>query len=208
MNPRKTLNLIVYIEILLVSGTLFIAVPYYYIKYLREKPPTQELADAKQAYMDAVDSGAENYAAAQLMTTEELLNEANKLMENKQYKQAREKALEALTSAQKARISVVENKHARNLNAQAMYYRALEAFNAANITGAYTYAETQILEAQRKLNDSKQMYYAGDYVSSKELAEAALVKAREAEALARTVRRQSPSEIVDPGPSVVKTPTP
>ena len=60
------------------------------------KPPTAEMSNAKKAFQDATDAGAQKYAPDQYMSAEEALNQANQLMEEKKYKQARKKALEAL----------------------------------------------------------------------------------------------------------------
>jgi nucleoid-associated protein YgaU len=159
------------------------------------KPPTQEMSDARQALDDAAVAGAPDFAREQYMTAEEALNEANALMESKKYKDARKKAIEATSLARKAHAAAIENKNAMNVSAQEMYNRALEAVNAANDAGAYTYADQLMMDAQRALEESRNLYNAGDYASSQQRAEAALVKAREAEAAARQARAAEEARI-------------
>ncbi len=182
------------------------------------KPPTKEMADARSALDLARTADAESYARDQYMNAEEALNEANALMESKKYKEARKRAIEAATLAQKAHAASIENKNAMNVSAEEMYKRALEAVNAANQAGAYTYAPDQMHAAQRTLQESRDMYNAKDYVSAKQLAESALVKAREAEVVANQARaaaqtrvgqqaRRQAGQLVDPGATPRPYPT-
>ncbi len=182
------------------------------------KPPTEEMSQARMALDQASTVDAPTYASDQYMSAEEALNQATSLMEEEKYKQAREKAMQATELARKAHETAIERKNAMNLSAQEMYNRALNAVNAANAAGAYTYAEGPMLEAQRKLQDAKEAYERGDYVAAKELSEAALVKAREAEVLAKdqeTSRRsqvgqtaqQQAQQIADPGATPRPYPT-
>ena len=179
------------------------------------KPPTQEMSDARMAFQDATDAGASAYASEQYMSAEDALNEATALMEKKKYKQAREKALEALQLSRGAHASAVTNKNAMNHSAEEMYEMALATLEAANRAGAYTYAEAQMLDAQRTLEEAKKAYLAGDYATAKQLAEAGLAKAREVERIAREVGAQKEAEqsrriageIADPGATPRPYPT-
>ena len=84
-----------------------------------------------------------------------------------------------------------------------MYDMALEAVNAANRAGAYTYAPQLMQDAQRTLEESRKTYEVGDYIAARQLAEAALTKAKQAEEEARRVEaakksrnsRQKPSNL-------------
>jgi nucleoid-associated protein YgaU len=179
------------------------------------KPPTKEMSDAKMAFQAAVDAGAQEYASEQYMSAEEALNEANRLMERKKYKQAREKALEALKLSREAEVGAVNSKNAANRDAKDMYDLALAAVNSANEAGADTYAQEQMQDARRTLLEAKRTYEAGDYKTAKQLAEAALAKARAAEAAAKqgeSARReqmaqQVAQEIADPGATPRPYPT-
>jgi nucleoid-associated protein YgaU len=149
------------------------------------KPPTEEIANAREAVQQAADAGAPQYAPDQYMSAEEALNEANQLMEQKQYKQAREKALEALKLARDAHNGAVNGQNAENRSAKEMYDLALSAVNSANEAKADTYASQQMADARNTLQAAKQSYEAGDYKTAKQLAEAALAKAQAAEAAAK-----------------------
>lgn len=149
------------------------------------KPPTKEMSDAKMAFQAATDVGAQEYAPDQYMSAEDALNQANQLMEQKKYKQAREKALEALKLSREAEAAAVNSKNAANREAKEMYDLALAAVNSANQAGADTYAQAQMQDARRTLAEAKKTYEAGDFKTAKQLAEAALEKARAAEATAK-----------------------
>jgi len=159
------------------------------------KPPTKEMADAKQAFQDATDSGAEQYAQTEYTNAQAALNEADQLMSQRKYKQAREKALEALTLARQAQAAAVNNKNTANRNAKEMYDMALQAVNSANTAGAYTFAEEQMRDAQLTLEEAKRAYEAGEYGTAKQLAESAMAKAQKAEALAQQVRKEKEAEV-------------
>lgn len=171
------------------------------------KPPTKEMADARQAFQDATDSGAEQYAQTEYANAQAVLNEADQLMEQGKYKQAREKALEALSLARQAQVAAVNNKNTANRSAKEMYDMALQAVNSANEAGAYTFAEAQMRDAQMTLEEAKRAYEAGDYGTAKQLAESALAKAQKAETLAQQayqeksaqVSQQAAQGLVDPG---------
>ncbi|MBD3305457.1 DUF4398 domain-containing protein [candidate division KSB3 bacterium] len=182
------------------------------------KPPTKEMSDARMAFQAASDAGAQQYAADQYMSAEETLNEATALMERKKYKQAREKAVEAVKLAREAQASAITNRNAMNRSAQEMYNSALDAVNMANRAGAYTYAPQQMEEAQRTLEEARRMYDAGDYVTARQLAESAMMKAREAEQIATQVgasrraeaeakAQQMAQEMRDPGATPRPYPT-
>ena len=160
------------------------------------KPPTQELADAKQEFQLATDEGAQQYAPDQYMSAEEALNQANQLMEQRKYKEARQKALEALQLARQARSGAVNGKNTANRDAQEMYNLALQAVNSANEAGGYSFPETnaQMEDANATLMEAKAAYDRDDYATAKQLAESALVKAQKVEALAKQVYEQKQQE--------------
>jgi len=171
------------------------------------KPPTKELADARQAFQEASDSGAEHYAQMDYANAQAALQEAEQLMQQRKYKQAREKAMEALRLARQAQASATSSRNAANQSAKEMYDVALQAVNSANAAGAYTFAEAQMLDAQRTLEEAKRLYDAGEYSAAQQVAESALAKAQAAEASARQARQQQESqaaqqvvqELRDPG---------
>ncbi|MCP4399303.1 MAG: DUF4398 domain-containing protein [bacterium] len=171
------------------------------------KPPTQEMSDARMAFQEAMDAGAQSYASEQYMSAEDALNEATALMEKKKYKDAREKALEALKLSREAEAGAVSNKNTMNRGAQEVYNMALDALNAANRAGAYTYARPQMEDAKRTLQEAVAAYEAGDFMTARQLAESALTKARQAEQIAKEVGaeeqakqgRMIAGEIADPG---------
>lgn len=179
------------------------------------KPPTEEMSDAKMAFQNATDAGAQMYASDKYMSAEEALNEATALMEKKKYKEAREKALDALKLSRDAHSSAIANKNAMNQSAEEMYEMALATLEAANQAGAYTYAEAQMLDAQRTLEEAKKAYLAGDYATAKQLAEAGLAKAQEVKRIAEQVKAQKDAEqsrriaveMADPGASPRPYPT-
>jgi nucleoid-associated protein YgaU len=174
------------------------------------KPPTQEMSDAKMAFQAATDAGAQTYASDLYMSAEDALNEATALMEQKKYKQAREKAVEVVKLAREAQASAITNKNTLNLSAEEMYRTALEALDRANQAGAYTYVPQQMEDAQRTLEEAKRAYQAGDYVTARQLAQAGLAKAQQVEQLAReadamkrsqaeAAAQQQAQEMRDPG---------
>jgi len=160
------------------------------------KPPTEELADAKLEFQKATDEGAQQFAPEQYMSAEEALNQANQLMEQRKYKEARKKALEALQLARQARSASVDNKNVASRDAQEMYNLALQAVNSANKAGGYSFPETeaQMTAANNTLMEAKAAYEAGDYATAKQLAEKALVDAQKVEALAKQVYAQKEKE--------------
>jgi tetratricopeptide (TPR) repeat protein len=179
------------------------------------KAPTEEMSDARMAFQAATDAGAQTYASDKYMSAEEALNEATALMERKKYKEAREKALEALKLSREAHANAVTSRNMANRGAEEIYEMALAVLNSANQAGAYTYAEAQMLDAERTLEEAKRAYEAGDYVGAKQLAQAALEKAQEAEAIAKQVgmqkkeeqARRIAGEIADPGATRMPYPT-
>ncbi len=182
------------------------------------KPPTKEMSDARMAFQAASDAEAQRYASEQYMSAEEALNQATALMESKKYKQAREKAMDALKLAREAQASAVMQKNTMNQDAKNMYDMALEAVNAANRAGGYTYAPQLMVDAQKSLEEAKKTYEAGDYIAAKQLAETALSKAKQAEEEAlrvaaeknaemQTKAQQYAKEIPDPGATPRPYPT-
>lgn len=174
------------------------------------KPPTQEMSDAKMAFQAATDAGAPTYASDLYMSAEDALNQATTLMEQKKYKQAREKAIEAVKLAREAQASAITNKNTLNVSAEEMYRMALEALDRANQAGAYTYVPQQMEDAQRTLEEAKKAYQAGDYVTARQLAQAGLAKAQQVEQLAKeadamkrsqaeAAAQQQAQEMRDPG---------
>jgi nucleoid-associated protein YgaU len=159
------------------------------------KPPTKEMADARQAFEDATASGAEQYAQMEYANAQAALNEAEQLMEQRKYKQAREKALEALSLARQAQASAVTNTNTANRSAKEMYDLALQAVNSANDAGAYKYAEAQMRDAQLTLEEAKRAYEAGDYVVARQLAGAARAKAIKAESMAQQARQEQEAQV-------------
>lgn len=179
------------------------------------KPPTQEMSDARMAFQKAGDAGAQTYASEKYMSAEDALNEATAFMEKKKYKQAREKALEALQLSKDAHSAAVNGKNAMNRGAVEIYNMAEGAVEAANRAGAYTYAEAEMRQARQKLEEAKGLYDAGDYVAAKSAAEEAISLAREAENIAKQVEAQKRDntarrivgEITDPGATPRPYPT-
>lgn len=182
------------------------------------KPPTKEMSDARMAFEAAKGAGAMDYAQPQYTSAEEALNQATQLMEQKKYKQAREKAIEAIKLAREAQVSAVESKNVKNREAQEMYNTALAALEKANQAGAYSYAAAQMDDAKRTLEEAKAKYEAGDYITARQLAEAALFKAQQAEEEANKVgaskrseqeaaTQQQAREMADPGAMPKNYPT-
>jgi LysM repeat protein len=179
------------------------------------KPPTKEMSDAREAVGQAKDAGAQEFAAEQYLGAEEALKAAEQLMEQKKYKEARAKAIEATKLAREAQANSVDQKNAANRDAKQMYDAALQAVNQANQAGAYTYAPQQMEDAQRRLEEAKRTYEAGDFKNAKQLAEAALAKAQEAEKLAKQASaskqtqtvQQAAAEAFDPGATPRPYPT-
>lgn len=179
------------------------------------KPPTQEMSDARMAFQEAMDAGAQTYASEQYMSAEDALNEATALMEKKKYKQAREKALQALKLSREAEAGAVTNKNAMNRGAQEVYNMALNAVNSANQAGADTYATAQMDDARRTLQEAAAAYEAGDFMTARQLSESALAKARQAEQIAQEVGAQQSAqqgrliagEMIDPGATPRPYPT-
>lgn len=159
------------------------------------KPPTKEMSDARMAFQSAGDAEAQRYASDQFMSAEDALNEATSLMESKKYKQAREKAIEAMKLAREAEASAVTQKNAMNRSTQEMYAMALQAVNSANQAGAYTYAPQLMEDAQKTLEEAKKTYEAGDLITARQLSEAALEKAKLAEAEAQRVEAAKRAEM-------------
>jgi len=159
------------------------------------KPPTSEMADARAEFQLATDEGAQNYAPDQYMSAEEALNQADQLMEQGKYKEAREKALQALELARQARANSRENRNSSSRSAKEMYDLALDAVNKANKAGGYTFVEDQMRDAQATLEQAKMAYDAGDYMTAKSLSEEALVKAQKVEAMANEIHEQKNAEV-------------
>ncbi len=65
-------------------------------------PPVQEMSDARQAISVAREAGAADLAATELAEAEKYLQNAEERLDRQQYREAREAALDAKLSAQKA----------------------------------------------------------------------------------------------------------
>ena len=65
-------------------------------------PPVQEMSDARQAITVAREAGAADLAAAELAAAEQYLQNAESKLDDEQYREARQAALEAKLRAQKA----------------------------------------------------------------------------------------------------------
>ena len=65
-------------------------------------PPVQEMSDARQAITVAREAGAADLAAAELAAAEQYLQNAETKLDDEQYREARQAALEAKLRAQKA----------------------------------------------------------------------------------------------------------
>ncbi len=65
-------------------------------------PPVQEMSDARQAISVAREAGAADLAAAELAEAEKYLQNAEDKLDHEEYREARQAALEAKYSAQKA----------------------------------------------------------------------------------------------------------
>lgn len=172
------------------------------------KPPTHEISQAELAFQQATDADAQAYAADQYMSAEEALNEARQLMEQKKYKQAKEKALEATKMARDAHLAAVNSKNASNNEAKQMYDLALAAVNSANEAGAYNYAASrpQIEEAKRTLQEAGNAYQQENYKEAKQLAEAALTKARAAETAAKQAQGTEDVKVVKEALDQIQSP--
>jgi nucleoid-associated protein YgaU len=179
------------------------------------KPPTSEMADAKKEFQFATDEGAKNFAPQQYTSAEEALNQANQLMEQRKYKQAREKALDAMRLAREARVAAVNNKNAANQGAKDTLDLATNAVNNAAKAYADTYAKEQMQDARATLQKATDAYNSGDFNTAKQLAEAAMSKAQEAETIAKdqqaksdqNVAQQAAVGVQDPGATPRPYPT-
>lgn len=149
------------------------------------KPPTAEMANAKQEFQLATDEGAKDFAPQQYSSAEEALNQANQLMEQGKYKQAREQAMKAQQLAREARVAAVNNKNTANQDAKAAYDVALAAVNKAAEGYADTFAKNEMTTARAKLQEAKVKYDSGDFNAAKQLATEALSLAQTAEAKAK-----------------------
>lgn len=65
-------------------------------------PPVQEMSDARQAITVAREAGAADLAAAELAAAEKYLQNAEDKLDDHEYREARNAALEAKLRAQKA----------------------------------------------------------------------------------------------------------
>jgi hypothetical protein len=65
-------------------------------------PPVQEMSDARQAITVAREAGAADLAAAELAAAEKYLQNAEDRLDDHEYREARNAALEAKLRAQKA----------------------------------------------------------------------------------------------------------
>jgi hypothetical protein len=65
-------------------------------------PPVQEMSDARQAITVAREAGAADLAAAELAEAEKYLQNAEEKLDDEEYREARNAALEAKLRAQKA----------------------------------------------------------------------------------------------------------
>jgi len=159
------------------------------------KPPTAEMANAKQELQLATDEGAKEFAPQQYTSAEEALNQANQLMEQRNYKQAREKAMEAQRLAREARVAAVNNKNTANQGAKETLDLAINAVNSAAEAYADTFAKEQMLDARATLQKATDAYNSGDFNTAKQLAEAAMSKAQQAETIAKDQKAKADQQV-------------
>ncbi|MCX5885397.1 MAG: DUF4398 domain-containing protein, partial [Proteobacteria bacterium] len=74
------------------------------------KPPQQEMDAANAAIQSAVGAGAETYAAEQLKAAQDLIVQMNSQVEKKDYKAAKETAIQAQEKALEAKSAAEANK--------------------------------------------------------------------------------------------------
>ncbi len=94
--------------ILLVLAALFAALVM--ASACETAPPVQEMSDARQAIAVAREAGAESHATAELFAAEQLLDSAEKKLNEQQFAAARRDAIQAKLKAQNARQLSEENQ--------------------------------------------------------------------------------------------------
>ena len=94
--------------ILLVLAALFAALVM--ATACETAPPVQEMSDARQAIAVAREAGAESHATAELFAAEQLLDSAEKKLNEQQFAGARRDAIQAKLKAQNARQLSEENQ--------------------------------------------------------------------------------------------------
>lgn len=76
--------------------------------------PVQEMSNARQSIQAAVEAGAELLAPEQLARARDLLDQASRMLEARDYLQAREFALQAKQAAIEAQQRALSKRHERS----------------------------------------------------------------------------------------------
>jgi len=82
------------------------------------KPPKQEIDAAKAAVDEAINAGAQDYATDQLKATQDLIAQMDSQVEKKEYKAAKETAIQAREKALEAKSVAETNKAKAKEDAQ------------------------------------------------------------------------------------------
>lgn len=149
------------------------------------KPPTKEMADAEAALSAAKLAEADIYVPQEYQSAEDMLAQAQAEMEQKEYKQAKNAAIQTIALAEKAREHALSAKEEAKLKAKGIIEKLGAALKEARDAEALTYYAGNYNRLSKKLSGIESDYAAERYLAVISKGETALAEARELAASSR-----------------------
>ena len=166
-------------------------------------PPTKELQQAQRAIDAARASGADRYAREEFAAAEASLKSANDAVEQRDYRLALNRALDAEARAQSAAGDAETRKAATRADADktlkggaAALARAQAKLRAAEVAGArprvVAPARRAIAAGDRSLQEARTAFGSGDYLAARDAAQGAITRLTET---ARDLESATPAPV-------------
>jgi nucleoid-associated protein YgaU len=188
MNARRTQGLAVMLGVLLLG-----------LSYGCAKPPTKEMADAEAAVTAAKLAEADIYVPQEYQSAEEMLAQAKAEVEQKEYEQAKNSAIQTIALAEKAREHAISAKQEAKVKAEEIIGKFKTALQEAKDAEALTYYAADYNRLSGTLGEMESDYAAEKYLAviakgEKALAEAKQLAASSRLAAAEAARRKAEEE--------------
>ncbi len=155
------------------------------LSYGCAKPPTKEMADAEAAVTAAKLAEADIYVPKEYLSAEEMLAQAQAEMETKEYKLAKNSAIQTIVLAEKAKEDAVSAKAAAKIEAAGIIEELKSALQEAKAAQALKYYADDYNKLLKTLDEIKSDYEAEKYLDVIARGKIAIADARELAASSR-----------------------
>ena len=149
------------------------------------KPPTKEMADAEAAVTAAKLAEADVYVPKEYQSAEEMLAQAKAEVEQKEYKVAKESAIQTIALAEKAKEHAITGKQEAKLKAEGIVAELKSALNEAKAAEALKYYASKYNKLSGTLSEVESDYAAEKYLDVISKGEKALAAAKDLAAASR-----------------------